>query len=141
VDEDVAPLGLGAQQLQSKTCGSNRSLGLARSPSPYLQITSAESGRASPLSFSSLLSFFLDFWWNFRAQMRREGEGLSLYRGYPRSPAGGGGATGPLPHPWAGPSGGRPWAGRQAPVAPPNGRQGFFFISRDLIANLKKKFT
>ena len=86
--------------------------------------------------------------------MRREGEGWSFYRGIPRSPGGGdrpplspaGGATGPLPPVgWAqrpvarglGPAAGRPWAGRQAPVAPPMGDRAFF--SRDLIANLKKK--
>src|SRR6185503_11600076 len=102
-----------------------------------MQITSAESGRASPLSFSSLLSFFLDFWWNFRAQMRREGEGWRFYRG--DTPVARGGATGPpcrprgggrqapLPRPWAGPSGGRPWAGRQAPVARWGGDRAFFF--------------
>ena len=50
----------------------------------------------------------------------------------------GGGATGPLPRLWAGPSGGRPWAGRQAPVARPTGDRAFFF-SRDFVANLKKK--
>ena len=32
----------------------------------------AKSRRALPLPFSSPLSFFLDFWWNFWAQMRRE---------------------------------------------------------------------
>src|SRR6185312_1195208 len=49
-----------------------------------LQITSAESGRALPLPFSSPLSFFLDFWWNFQTPMRREWGVGSLYKGgYP----------------------------------------------------------
>src|SRR6185312_634844 len=90
-----------------------------------MQITSAESGRASPLSFSSLLSFFLDFWWNFRAQLRREGEGWGFYRG--DTPVARGGDRPP-----AAPVG---WAQRRSPVGwatgpcrPPNGRQGLFFL-------------
>ena len=104
--------------------------------------------RRFPSPHSSL--FFLDFWWNFRAQMRREGEGWGFYKGGdPGRPRGGGrqappvarrgGATGPPAATVGRPSGGRPWAGRQAPVAPPTGDRACFFFSRDFVANLKKK--
>ena len=66
-----------------------------------------------------------------------DGRGVGPYIGEV-TPVARGGATGPLPRPWAGPSGGRPWARRQAPVAPPTGDRSFFF-SRDFVANLKKK--
>src|SRR6185503_9908199 len=85
------------------------------------------------------LFFFLDFWWNFRAQMRREGEGWGFYKGGDPGRPGGGG-DGP---PGAGGGGGdRPPccdcgpAQRRSPVGratgpcrPPNGRQGLFFFS------------
>ena len=68
--------------------------------------------------------------------MRREGEGWSFYRGDtpvarggdrpPLSPAGW--ATGPPAARGLGPEAGRPWAGRQAPVAPPTGDRAFFFL-------------
>ena len=71
--------------------------------------------------------FFLDFLWNFRAQMRREGEGWSFYRGDTPVARGVGGATGPP----AAPVG---WAQRWSPVGwatgpcrPLGGRQGLFF--------------
>src|SRR6185503_15756283 len=54
---------------------------------------SKHSSMASPLPFSSPLTFFLDFWWNFRAQMRREGGVGSYIRGV--TPVARGGATGP----------------------------------------------
>src|SRR6185295_14058820 len=104
-----------------------------------MQITIAESGRASPLSFSSLLSFFLDFWWNFRAQMRREGEGWGFYKGGdPGRPRGGGRQApcrdcGPGPVAIARGPGDRP-------LSPPQRATGvFFFFPRDFVANLKKK--
>ena len=69
--------------------------------------------------------------------MRREGEGWSLYRGaYPGRP---GGATGPPAATVGRPSGGRPWAGRQAPVAPPPTGDWAFFFSRDFVANLERE--
>ena len=87
---------------------------------------------------SSLLSFFLDFWWNFRAQMRREGEGWSFYRGYPGRPGGGDWAPyrprGGGDRPPAAPVG---WAQRRSPVGWATGP----FFSRDFVANLKKKIT
>src|SRR6185312_4864558 len=99
-----------------------------------MQITSVESGRASPLSFSSLLSFFLDFWWNFRAQMRREGEGWTFYRGDTPVARGGGGGGGDRPpcRPWAGPSGRSPVGWATGPCRPLGGRQGLFFPGTSL---------
>ena len=47
--------------------------------------------------------------------MRREGEGWSFYKG--GCPGRPGGATGPPAARGLGPAAGRPWAGRQAPVA------------------------
>ena len=72
--------------------------------------------------------FFLDFWWNFRAQMRREGEGQPFYRGGTPVARGGGRhapcrACGPGP----------------AAVARGPGDRACFFFSRDFVANLKKK--
>ena len=71
----------------------------------YRQITSAQFGRASPLFFSSPLSFFLNFWCNFWTQMRREWR-LGLYRVGDRPLSLVGGATGPPPstHPRPGTS-------------------------------------
>ena len=86
--------------------------GLRRFPSPY--------------SF-----FFLDFWWNFRAQMRREGEGWSFYRG-DTPVARGGGRQAPPAARGLGPAAGRPWAGRQAPVARWGGDRAFFFPGTSL---------
>ena len=71
--------------------------------------------------------FFLDFWWNFRAQMSREGEGWILYRGLTPVARGGrqappvarGGGDRPLPRPWAGPPTGRPRGGDRPPSLHP----------------------
>ena len=95
--------------------------------------------RRFPSPHSSL--FFLDFWWNFRAQMRREGEGLSLYRGYPRSPAGGRGDRPPAAT--VGRAQRRSPVGRATgPCRPPNGRQGLFFLfSPGTSLQILKKIT
>ena len=77
--------------------------------------------------------------------MRGGNEGEALYRGADRVARGG--ATGPpcrrqegRPAPLAGPLDGRPWGGRQGPVARWGGdRPPSFFFSRDFVANLKKK--
>src|SRR6185436_19458100 len=76
--------------------------------------------RRFPSPHSSL--FFLDFWWNFRAQMRREGEGWSL-GGTPGRPRGGGDRPPVAPRAQRRPPVG--WA--TGPCRPPNGRQGLFF--------------
>ena len=58
----------------------------------------------------------------------------------PLSPAGG--AAGPSGACRLGPLVGRPWGGRQGPVARWGGdRPPLFFFSRDFVANLKKKIT
>ena len=92
-----------------------------------MQITSAESGRASPLPFSSPL-FFSGFLVEFSGS-NEEGMGVDPYiRG--GTPVARGGATGPP----AAPVGRAQWStegGRQAPL--------HFFLARDLVANLKKK--
>ena len=76
--------------------------------------------------------FFLDFWWNFWAQMRREWGSMAYIGGRAGRPMGGGGATGPPCRPWVGPQ--SPGGGDRPPCphAPP---------ARDLFANLKKKIT
>jgi len=73
--------------------------------------------------------FFLDFWWNFRAQMRREWGVGSLYKG---------GRQAPLPRPWAGPSG-RPRGGDSPPCRPLGGRPAPCrrVLARDLFENKK----
>ena len=103
--------------------------------------------RRFPSPHSSL--FFLDFWCNFRAQMRREGEGWILYRGLTpvarrggdRPPVARGGGDRPLPRPWAGPPTGRPRGGGDSPLSPVGGATGPFFFQGPRCKFEKKNYT
>ena len=98
---------------------------------------------------SSHPSLFSRFFWIFLGQMRGGNEGEALYRRPdpvarggggdrpPLSPAGG--ATGPPGACRLGPLVGRPWGGRQGPVARWGGDRPPLFFLRDFVANLKKK--